>query len=263
MESAQIIITEPVKQNLWWLIKHSFNILFKHNSRNERISKWERLVASMLIWLIGIVSAMLALFLGWGTVVWVILAAMIYIAVTYYLLKLLKQRFNDLNLWAKGMRRVIGWIIVTVITWLIAWTMAVESIITTIVFGLISLVALSFVLWYKLLTQFENGSQWNNKYGADPMTRQPHSNKPYIIFGAIIPAIMYLVLMLIVLASGAMMNTTWINSSILWELWERSALIPSDSMNYINIDSTKPIDDQIDTEIQTEDESALTNIALP
>jgi hypothetical protein len=248
---------EPVKQNIWWLIKHAWNIIFKHNSWNERISKWEKLVASMLLGVIWVILAMLTMVLWWWSRISIIWVVIIYIAVIYYLLKLLKQRFNDLNLWAKGMRRTIGWIIATIILWVIAWLVSTQSIILSIIFGICALISLSFVLWYKLLAQFENGSQWENNYGTDPMLRQPLSNRPYIIFGAIVPAIIYLILIIIVLASWALINKAWINPSMLW--W--SAMMPHNNMMKQNFDSSMTedqINQQIDDAIQTEDRQAIT-----
>jgi hypothetical protein len=70
------------------------------------------------------------------------------------------------------------------------------------------------VLWYKLLLQFENGSQGDNKYGADPLLRQPYSNRPYIIFVVVVPALTWL-LFLIAGLGGALMMQDSINLNTL------------------------------------------------
>jgi uncharacterized membrane protein YhaH (DUF805 family) len=249
MEQAQ----SAVKQNVWWLIKHAWNILFKHNSWNERISKGENLAAGLILWIVSAIAMLLAALVWWWSTVSIVLVVIIYIAMLYFVLKLMKQRFNDLGIWQKWMRWTIAGGIGWGLLFLLAGAITTKSIVWWVIIGIIAAIILWFVLWHNLLSQYETGSEGDNRYGSDPLPRQPRSNRAYIVLG-LMPVLLWLWLILSGVGGWLLMSKFWINPSMLW--W--SIMMSGDNMmDQIDIDTTQPVGQQIDTAIQAEDTSAI------
>ena len=119
-----------------------------------------------------------------------------------------------------------------------------------------------FLIWMTLVlvkTWCYKGTIWDNMYWADRLPNQPISNWIYWWIGIIL-AILSTIFS--VLNPSQQLQNNTINQMIQQKIWWSMMPSSNDMMNQININTTQPVNQQIDNAIQLEDKSAITNATV-
>jgi uncharacterized membrane protein YhaH (DUF805 family) len=291
---------ENGQSNQWvkWLLTHAWNIITKENLFKGRLSRGEYRIITLLFWaatsLIGLVLSPL-----WS--VWSIISLLVWLVALVYHIGFGIKRSHDLDksgwYWYQPLiAMLIIPIVMMILTfgrlfivnaqdetqfrkqydagapslpWLNTSSYDVSAAPDTIIWSVwnamnwvLWIIALWLLIWFLVIAiklSFFKWTQWDNSYGADRLPSQPTSNSMYWWIGI---GLAILSMVFSALNPSQQLQNDKFEQMMKQKMWWSMTIPSDDMMNQIDIDTTQPVDQQIDTAIQAQDASAIVDATI-